>query len=193
MRCIAFCAALTLAAPFPALAQSQTSIEKVVGARLMVSEFMRICVRTDADPAAIEDLALEETWIPDAPSSIQQGLTRPTSSDITVYTFTRSRSTSAGRLRSDFQVVVPAEKAADCTMEFENVSFALARQSLDASGFPEETDALLIPEGAPTRIKRTRMCQAETSYSHADCVELAVDPASYPTTGQLTLVGREED
>ena len=191
MRILAFCAALTLAAPFPAIAQSQTDIEKVVGARLMVSEFMRICVRTGADPEVIEDLALEETWIPDAPSSIQQGLTLPTSSDIKVYTFTRSRSTSDGRLRSDFQVVVPAEKAADCTMEFENVGFALAQRSLEASGFPEETDSEAVPEGAPTRIKRTRMCEEEKSYRASACVELAVDPASYPTTGQLMLVGRE--
>ena len=121
MKRLPILAALGLALPVtlsPLAAHAQSQVDKVVASRLAVSEFMRICVRTDADPEAIEQLALNETWIPDSPSSIKLGLTRVPPSDATVYTFTRSRSTSAGRVRSDVQVVVPVPGERDCTLEF---------------------------------------------------------------------------
>ncbi|MEM9233508.1 MAG: hypothetical protein AAGA69_04630 [Pseudomonadota bacterium] len=195
MRILSVLAALVVALPLPLAAQEQSQIDKVIGARLIVSEFMRICVLTDADPDQIESMALDETWIPDAPSSILGGLNRVPPADATVYTFTRSRSTSVGRRRTDVQVIVPAPGVRDCTVEFEDTEFAGVKSALSTSGFSEEMEeGSYIPAEAPARIRRAYMCRPEVSYREPECIQLSMDPAAFPLTGQMTLdrVGGEE-
>lgn len=188
MRVFCILPALLLALPMTATAQDQGAIDRVVGARLLVSEFIRICVRTDADPERVEDIALRETWLPDAPSTIKTGLTREPDSDSTIYSFNRTRPTASGRVRSQMQVIVPEPGVRDCTVEFELVEFADAKQALESSGYSQEKDDPFVPAEAPIRVQRTKLCQPETTYRKGECAELAVDPAAYPLTGQMTLV-----
>ncbi|RFB04175.1 hypothetical protein [Parvularcula marina] len=178
--------ALLLALPHAAFAQEQSTLDRTVGARLVVSDFIGICIRTGGTPEAIEDLALERTWIPAAPSTIQSGLTRVPSSDAKIYTFTRRRPTSAGRVTTDTRIILPEPGVRDCTIEFERVEFGYVKRALETSGFTEESDDYYVPADAPVRVERAMMCEAEKPRSVPDCVELAIDPATYPVTGQLT-------
>ena len=182
--------------PVSSLAQEKketSAIDRTIAARLTVSEFIRICVRTDADPDLIEEMSLKETWLPAAPSSLAIGLNRSPTSAVKVYTFTRSRSTSAGRVRNDVRIIVPEPGVQDCTMEFEAQAFGDIKRGLVASGYSVEKD-ITVPADAPVRVKRAKMCEVDKPRRDEDCVELAVDPAQFPLIGQLTyLRGGEPD
>lgn len=190
MRVSVLFAAVLICLPSFAAAQSSDPLERTISARLAASEFMRICVRTNADPGVINAMALQETWIPDAPSTITAGLNRVPDSATQIYTFTRSRATGGGRVRSDVQVIVPEPGRRDCTVEFQLIPFEDMKTALRSSGFVEEMEDRLItpPANAPARVQRLGLCEDSASYGRRDCVLLAVDPALYPLTGQLTFL-----
>lgn len=195
---LAACAAAATASVSATGATLQGSqMDQVIHSRLVVSDFIRLCVDTDRDPDVIEGMLFDELWREAAPSDLAIGLNRRPPSDAAVYETTKRRATADGRRFSLLQIVVPVPGKRDCTLEFENLSFTLARRALEASGFDTPGEA----ENPTTkgRVEWVQRCRgrwrAEPDPRLApNCVELAVDPAKYPMTGQLTLTdaGPEE-
>lgn len=173
--CLALCGGAT--------AQTQSQVDQIVHDRLMVSEFLRLCVATGADPKRVDGLLFEGRWRKAAASDIAIGLNRRPPAEADVYEVNRSRGTSRGRERVALRLVVPVPGVRDCTLQFEDATFAGARQGLDRSGYTREGDA---EDPTRARTQWVQLCE-DKGRRPGKCVELAVDPARYPLTGQLTL------